>query len=227
MRFLLTASLLIASTAHAHFVLQAPASWYSQDSLGLPQKLGPCGDEGGGMPTGAITVYQMGQTITVTIDETIMHPGHYRVALAVNDRSELPAEPVVTPGTGTPCGSAAVENAPVFPVLADGVLDHSQAFTAPQSFQVKLPDGVTCEKCTLQVIEFMSQHPLNNPGGCFYHHCADIKIQAGPVDGGATDADTGNGGSSSGCQVGPSPRGPLLLGFFAVALLVLLIRRRA
>ena len=31
--------------ARAHFELQAPACWMSQDSFGLPQKLGPCGDE--------------------------------------------------------------------------------------------------------------------------------------------------------------------------------------
>jgi hypothetical protein len=183
MRWIVAASLLVASTADAHFILMTPASWMSQDSLGTPTKLGPCGNESGGTPTGTVSVFQAGQMVTITIDEVIMHPGHYRVALAVNDRSELPAEPVVTPGTGTPCGSAAVMNAPVFPVLADGVLDHTQAFSAPQTFQVKLPDGVTCEHCTLQVIEFMSQHPLNNPGGCFYHHCADIKIQNEPVDG--------------------------------------------
>ena len=43
------------------------------------------------------------------------------------------------------------------------------------------------------LIEFMSDHPLNNPGGCFYHHCADISISGGPSDGGsASDATVGS-----------------------------------
>jgi hypothetical protein len=169
----------------AHFILEAPPSWMSQDSVGAPEKLGPCGDEGGGMPSGVVTAFQGGQTITVTISEAIFHPGHYRIALAA-DRSQLPPEPAVTPGSATPCGTAYVQSPAAFPVLADGVFDHTMPFTSPQSVQVTLPANMSCDKCTLQVIEFMSDHPLNNPGGCFYHHCADISIHAGPVDDGGT-----------------------------------------
>src|SRR5262245_63894438 len=88
----------------AHFVLRSPANWREQDALGGPQKVGPCGEEGTAAATGAVTAYAPGETITITLDETIFHPGHYRVSLAVNDRSELPPEPVVTPGD-SPCGS--------------------------------------------------------------------------------------------------------------------------
>ena len=223
---LATVTLLGPATAHAHFVLQAPACWMSQDSLGAPEKLGPCGDEGGGTPTGTVTAFQSGQMITVTINEVIFHPGHYRIALAVNDRSELPAEPPVTAGS-TPCGSVPVENPPVFPVLADGVLDHSSPFNGPQSVQIRLPDNVTCTHCTLQVIEFMSDHGLNNPGGCFYHHCADISIQSTPVtvDGGAGDGST-SPAPSHGCSMSTVPvAAPAALGAFFV-LAVLLVRRR-
>src|SRR5882724_11547246 len=84
--------------ATAHFVLHAPASWGAQGSLGDPQKTGPCGDDADpAAPTDIVTAFSPGETITITIDEAIYHPGHYRVALAVNDRSELPAEPEVTP----------------------------------------------------------------------------------------------------------------------------------
>jgi hypothetical protein len=83
-------SVLAPVRAHAHFILQTPESWMSQDTVGLPEKLGPCGDEGGGTPTGAVTAFRPGETISVTINEVIPHPGHYRVALAVTDRSELP-----------------------------------------------------------------------------------------------------------------------------------------
>ena len=49
------AAVLVAPSAHAHFILLAPPSWMSQDPAGLPEKLGPCGDEGGGTPTGIVT----------------------------------------------------------------------------------------------------------------------------------------------------------------------------
>ena len=120
--------------AHAHFILVTPDSWMSQDALGLPEKLGPCGDEGGGTPTGKVTAFHPGQTIAVTINEVITHPGHYRVALAVNNRSELPAEPLVTPTGGDPCASAAIQSPPTFPILADNVLPHTQAFPGASDF---------------------------------------------------------------------------------------------
>lgn len=203
--------------ARAHFALQAPACWMSQDSLGSPQKLGPCGDEGGGTPTGTVTAFQSGQTITVTINELIFHPGHYRIALAVHDRGELPAEPEVSAGA-TPCGSVPIEDPPVFPVLADGVFAHTSPFNGPQSVQIKLPDGVTCTHCTLQVIEFMSDHGLNNPGGCFYHHCADISIQSTPV--------VGDGGSHGGCAMSTTPQdGAAPAAFFLFLFGLLAVRR--
>jgi hypothetical protein len=187
-------------TAQAHFILQAPASWMSQDSLGLPEKLGPCGDEGGGTPTGTITAFAPGQTITVTINEVIFHPGHYRIALAPNDPSELPAEPPVDAGA-LACGTSPVESPAVYPVLADGVFEHTAPFTSPQSVQVTLPTNVTCSNCTLQIIEFMSDHGLNNPGGCFYHHCANISIGAsdggGSSDGGVVFDDASAGADTS------------------------------
>ena len=193
----MAAAVSTSAPASAHFILETPPSWMSQDFIGSPQKLGPCGDEAGGTVTSTVTAFAQGQTITVTIDEKIFHPGHYRIALALKDRSELPAEPVVTPGA-TPCGSAPVQSPPVFPILADGILEHSSAFNGPQTVQVTLPANVTCTKCTLQVIEFMSNHPLNNPGGCFYHHCADISISGSvlPVDGGSGSG-SGSGGASA------------------------------
>jgi MYXO-CTERM domain-containing protein len=176
-----------------------------------------------------VTAFARGATITVTIDEKIFHPGHYRIALAVGDRSELPAEPVVTPAS-TPCGSVDVQDPPVFPVLADGIFEHTDAFSAPQTFQVTLPADVTCTKCTLQVIEFMSDHPLNDPGGCFYHHCADISIGAAamPDAGGGTGGQSPSEGPSSGgcgCSM-PGSSTPAFAGLGSLLALAMLLRRR-
>ena len=205
----IVSALAVAGSAQAHFYLQHPPSWKSQGPFGDPQKAGPCGEEAGGTPSGVVTPFQPGETITITLEERIPHPGHYRVALAVNNRSELPADPVVTPGD-TPCGSTVIQNPPVFPVLADGALKHSTVLSGMQMIKVKLPDNVKCTKCTLQIIEFMSDHDLNNPGGCYYHHCADISIGASTGTGGAggTGA-TGSGGTggSAGSSAGTGGAG--------------------
>jgi hypothetical protein len=150
--------------------------------------------------------YKPGEMLKVTITESTPHPGWYRVILAKNSRSELPPDPTVTPGN-TACGTVTgnkitglvPQDPPVFPVLADGALFHTAAFTGPQSFMVKLPTDVTCTNCILEVEEFMSDHGLNGAAGCFYHHCAAITIAGTPViDAGATSdaSDAGPGGSS-------------------------------
>jgi hypothetical protein len=178
---------LVPLGAHAHFKLVSPASWAAQNGLGDPQKSGPCGQSDPGLPaspTGIVTTVEQGQLLTVTFDETIFHPGHYRVSLAA-DQASLPQDPVVTPGT-TACGSTAIVQNPTPPLLADGVLVHSAQLSGRQSVQVQLPPEMTCTTCVLQISQFMSNHGLNNPGGCFYHHCANLKIVA--KDGGALDS---------------------------------------
>src|SRR5580765_1701266 len=66
---------LLPHAASAHFVLRSPASWRIQDADGNPQKTGPCGDEGTAAPSGIVTAFAPGDTVTITIDETIFHPG--------------------------------------------------------------------------------------------------------------------------------------------------------
>ncbi|MDQ3032471.1 MAG: lytic polysaccharide monooxygenase [Myxococcota bacterium] len=173
----------------AHFFLEEPVSWREQSGLGDPQKVGPCGNEGGAAETGVVGAYVSGQTITIRLRETIFHPGHYRIALAVDDRSELPAPPPVTPGS-TDCGTVPIMDPPVFPVLADGVLPHTSPFSGEQTIEVTLPDGVTCDHCTLQIVEWMSNHSAP----CFYYHCADLAITSVVVD---TDASVTPGTDAS------------------------------
>ena len=177
----------------------SPSSTFEQGPLGDPQKAPPCGDNGTAVATGQLTAVQGGDIITITIDETIFHPGHYRIALALDD-GIFPEEPPVTPGT-TDCGSAPIDPAPAFPVLADGVFVHTEAFSEPQSIDITIPDGVSCTNCTLQVIQFMSNHGLNDPGGCYYHHCASLSIEPSAAETGATSSpgdETGQGGSEGG-----------------------------
>ena len=223
------AVILAPARAEGHFVLQAPASWAEQDGNGNPQKTAPCGQADPqitAVPTNAITSFRPGQTITVTIDETTFHPGHYRLLLSTTGPAGLPADPVATePGT---CVGLDIQDPPVFPVIADGMLPHTDPFVGPQSFQVTLPSDVTCTNCTLQVLEFMQADTGGN-GNCYYHHCANITIAsptdagAGGTDGGQGGSDGSDGGGGCACTVGAGrvPFAPLL-----VLLVVAGLRRR-
>ncbi|WP_437617883.1 SCE4755 family polysaccharide monooxygenase-like protein [Sorangium sp. So ce1151] len=199
-------SALYPAVARAHFSLLEPACYSEQDNLGNPQKSAPCGQADPGSPvepTGEVTTYVQGQTITLTIEEGIFHPGHYRVSIAP-DQESLPPDPEVTPGS-TPCGSTEIEADPQLPLLADGLLAHTAAFSGQQTVEIKLPDDLTCTNCTLQVSEFMSNHGINNPGGCFYHHCAVVTIaprEGGAAGSGGAGGGAGAGGAGGGAGVG-------------------------
>src|SRR5437016_674251 len=82
-----------AQATFAHFKLLAPASWIIENNRGDPQKSGPCGGSNTdwGMPSYVISKVNGGQKLHIKIQETVYHPGHYRVALAVNSPTELPA----------------------------------------------------------------------------------------------------------------------------------------
>jgi hypothetical protein len=169
----------------------------------------------------------IGSQLAITIDEKITHPGHYRAELA-QDLASLPADPAVTPGA-TACGSTVIEDPPVLPMLADGQLVHTASFGGkPQTFMVTLPN-TPCNNCVLQVVEFMSDHPLNPQGGCFYHHCAMVNIVANAPDaavvagadaGGMNPQDAVGGCCSTGSSLAGNGVAILIVGG------VLLLRRR-
>ncbi len=175
----------IAPYAWAHFKLMEPQSWLVESALGDPQKLGPCGgtSANAGMPTNAVSKVTGGSKLHIKVQETVYHPGHYRVALAVNSRAELPPDPDVT-SRGSEKGpqsvSAVIQNPPKAPVLADGLFVHTSRQADPFETDIQLPN-INCTHCTLQIIEFMAEHGLNKDGGYFYHHCADLQITADPA----------------------------------------------
>jgi len=179
--------LLLALSQHgiAHFRLLEPASWLQESDLGDPQWSAPCGGTltDPGKPTGAITKIQGGDKLHIRIREMAFHPGFYRVALAVNSRSELPPDPEAISAAGSDGRqrsiSGAIHYPPSPPVLADGLFMHVAPFDKEQETDVAIPN-INCEKCTLQVIEFMGAHGFNKDGGYTYHHCAVLEIRANP-----------------------------------------------
>ncbi len=199
---------LLPSLAHAHFSLQDPPNWTKEDGQGSPQKDWPCGNEpntSGVAPVddGPTTPFKPGDKVTITLVETVMHPGHYRVALATSgNMADLPQD-MSASASGSMCQNDDMQSTPTFPILADGMLEHTTKLTGAQSFEVTLPTNVTCDKCVLQVREYMAQHG-NQPetmsgqkagmNGCYYHHCAYISIGSGSGTGGMS----GSGGASAG-----------------------------
>jgi len=183
----------------AHFKLLEPAEWVKTNDLGDPQKPGPCGlaDPSGDnskVLSSASTKFTGGSKFHLKIQETVYHSGHYRVSLAVNSQTDLPPDPVVTE-KWTEHGPfsvwAQIQSPPQIPVLADGLFPHYPKPGEPASKRVdpKTPliwetdlvlPNINCPKCTLQVVQFMADHPYNIPGGYSYHHCAALEITADP-----------------------------------------------
>ena len=197
-RFLtgLLATAIIAPYAAAHFKLLEPPSAIVERDNGDPQKMAPCGGNSAnptrgtpadmGTPSNIVTKVRGGTKLHLKVQETVYHPGHYRVALAVNSREELPKDPEVTTresARGPQSVSAVIQNPVRPPVLADGLWPHStrpSGAMPPWETDIDLPN-INCEKCTLQIIQFMSEHGLNRDGDYSYHHCADLQITADPA----------------------------------------------
>jgi hypothetical protein len=176
----------VPTVLSAHFRLLEPASWLIETDRGDPQKAGPCGGTNvdWGKPSNVVGKAVGGQKLHLRLQETVYHPGHYRVALAVNSRTELPLDPEATTKDsekGPQSVSAVIQNPPPIPVLADGLFVHATRPTTgllpPWEADIQLPN-INCRKCTLQVVQFMAEHAVNNPGAFTYHHCAELQITA-------------------------------------------------
>lgn len=208
---LVVTTLSLAGSASAHFQLKAPPPSKASDTTGGKGPK-PCGPDDS---SAVVTPIMGGSMLEIKIDETIHHPGHYRVALALKSRDELDPdktgglkEPDVLNAQGTVIttgrsASAKIQSPVVFPVLADGILAHTAEFNGEQTAMIPIPN-VNCDKCTLQVIEFMAQHDEDY----FYRHCADLKITADPAkplfDPSGTGGSGGGGGGGAGGAAGAS-----------------------
>jgi hypothetical protein len=177
-----------AAPAMPHFKLIEPVSWIVENDRGDPQKAGPCGgtNTDWGKETLVVNQAKGGEKMHIKLLETVYHPGHFRVALAVNSMNELPPDPVAVTKQDSARGalsvSAPIQDPAVAPVLADGLFDHHErpaAMPVTRETDVVLPN-LNCDHCVLQVIQFMEEHALNNPGGYTYHHCAIVHITADP-----------------------------------------------
>ena len=158
--------------------------------------------------------------LPLTITETITHAGWYRVSIAQNEAA-LPAMPTLQS-----CGAATINQNPTMPLIADGIFQHTNAFTAAQSKQVQLPAGFECNNCVVQIVEVMTQ---STAPACYYYHCAHVNITANAPatpdagvmnpgtagDAGTSDPTTTTGGCNTSGTASP-----------LVLIALLLLRRR-
>jgi len=177
-----------AAQASAHIKLNFPAPRFDYAQNG--QKVGPCGE---GTLSGDVSTFAPGQQITVEWDETVNHPGHFRIAFDPDGGEDGLEDPTDFDDFDTPN------------VLEDNIPDNGGSTF---SRIVTLPN-VECEKCTLQIIQVMTDKPPWGPegGDDIYYWCADIKLSAEveptsvTVGVGGSSGDggsSGNGGPSSG-----------------------------
>ena len=195
--------------ARAHLGLDAPVSRYGPDVL----KTGPCGVTNGER-TNKVTYYEPGATIEVRWNEYVDHPGHYRIAFDDDGVDDF-----VDPATMMEFYSNDT-------VLLDDISDGEPSqrdFVAT----VTLPD-ITCDNCTLQVIQVMyDKPPYVTPGNDIYYQCADLILREGgaPPDAGVgADAgiDAGTESTASGCAAATG-RHPML-GVMSLLLLLFACR---
>ena len=207
----LFAIVVLPASAEAHIQLTSPPPRYAYDAAGI--KIGPCAT---GTATNMVTHLTAGQPLNVMFNETVAHPGFFRISLNTTGADTFPAI------------SSTPENPVVAPVLADNVLFHASGGGGPRMFTVTVPN-VSCAKCTLQLTQFMSDNPTSG-----YYQCADVTIDssadggAGPGSGGASGggtggSNTGTGGSGCSYTGGQRPSGgagaALALGLLGLCLL--------
>ncbi len=164
---LATLIVILSSTvtfAHTRLVFPTPRN----NNAGI--KTGPCG---GFSRSTDPTIVQAGQTITVSWEETVNHPGKFLFALSMGNDAGFQSNPLGT----------------MIDTQNDGQTLHSynMALTMP---------NVACDTCTIQLIQSMEENP-NAP--TYYYSCADVKIVANnvPINPGPDNPVSGQGVSTS------------------------------
>lgn len=215
-------------TAEAHIHLTSPLS--RTDSNTGDQKAQHCGVAGQGRIASRVTVFQPGQTITVTWAETINHPGHFRIAFQPDgDVFGIPPIGNGPPATFPSLDQTGMTDSAGALILKDFIADGTS------TTQVTLP-SMECDNCTLQFIQVMTDkapYTVDANSNDIYFNCADITLSTtgpGPTpDAGTPGPEAGvepQDGVESGCcsTSNSSPTG-IFLGF-AIGALILRKRRR-
>jgi MYXO-CTERM domain-containing protein len=155
-------SFFVGSSALAHVKITSHTMRNSAAFI----KRAPCGESPDSRSENVHT-FLSGSTITLTWDEFIPHPGHYRIAFD-EDGDDFPEPaayddffPATEPGTT---------------IMEDNLFPHTSLADPIYSFDVTFPD-IECDNCTLQLIQMMTDKPPYTVGGNdIYYNCLDIVL---------------------------------------------------
>jgi MYXO-CTERM domain-containing protein len=205
-RFSIAASCLAllctSSGALAHVRFVSPTPRHPTPSQGEDEniKTAPCGVANDERTTdeSRVTVFEPGETITVTFAETIDHPGFYRISFDDDGQDAFDA----------PLSRSEVQANPTLPVLLDDIDDQNGG---GYMVDVTLPN-VECENCTLQLIQVMSSGQ-SWAADDIYYTCADIALRAT----GGSAGNGGVGGMAGGAGIGGAGVGGMQAGAPPVA----------
>lgn len=190
----------VIEPASAHLTLTSPAR-RADSEAGL--KTAPCGSASLDA-SGPVSTYQPGETITVTWDETVSHPSHYRIAFA-KDPSTIPDPLSFTDfELSHPSLLAYIDD-------QDGNDTKGATDKGPQSYQLTLPNE-ECDNCTLQVIQVMTDKGPIYGDNDIYYQCAQLSLVANAVsvsssDAGSSPTASGTGGTTTSGAAGSSTTG--------------------
>ncbi len=199
---LVTLSLAGAALAHIDMVTPVPREQGRSRDPNSNLKEGPCGQLANGR-TDEVSVFAPGETIEVTWRETTNHRSYYRVAFDDDGDDAFPTF------AGSGIGAEGIDPSGPCPVDGQVILAYDMADRQGGSYtlRVRLPD-VECERCTLQVVQFM--YDTMTP---YYFQCADLALRrpatadagavtAAALDGGA-DASTATPGALASASAAP------------------------
>lgn len=189
--------LLTSASASAHVEMLMPVPRLPGEEGGSALKEEPCGQETNGRTT-KVTTFKPGQTIEIQMKEYIDHPGYYAVGFDPDGDDDLPfpLDPALAMSSKDNPQSL-VNGTTILAVRPDP--ESSDCSAQPNktcTVSVTLPN-MTCENCTLQLIQFMTDASM--VANAYYYQCADIKLAG---DGTPTGGAGGTGGGGAGGSAG-------------------------
>lgn len=196
--------LLGAATAHAHVDMISPTPRLGGQAGNTQLKTKPCGQTTNKRTTDKVTTYTPGQKVEIKMKEYIDHPGYFAVAFDPDGDDNFPF-PIanmdkVVAATDDPKAKFPL-SATVLGVRTDKDDGNCSAGANKEcTLSITIPN-MTCQNCTLQLIQFMYDKLNNNNDDEYYYQCADIKIEgtpAGGSGGGGAGGAAGAGGSATG-----------------------------
>ncbi len=160
----LAVAALLSSTLHAHTNFITPSPRVNENI-----KNGPCGAPPGAAP---VATYQQGATIQVVIHEFVKHAGYFGFAISNVANPTNDGQFIRLP---SPLPAPAVNPYPNYFNPAIHAYDTSTPPGNRYTYTIQLPSNVSCDRCTLQVVQYMMDAGPNTPPSEYYS-CADVRV---------------------------------------------------